>query len=160
MSQLLDDTPPTCRVIDAKLQHAPTIAGFNAAMARETENLELDSERLLAGVRGVFEKPERGFYLAALRNDEVVGCLLVTAEWSDWRNGTFWWIQSVYVAPLHRGSAVFRSLYREVVERARLRGDVCGIRLYVERENTRAQAVYRALGMDDSGYRVFGWMLP
>ncbi|KAA3620536.1 MAG: N-acetyltransferase, partial [Proteobacteria bacterium] len=81
-------------------------------------------------------------------------------EWSDWRNGMFWWIQSVYVTPANRGQGVYRKLYREVVRRALEDGRVCGIRLYVERDNTVAQDVYRALGMSNSGYLVFETPLP
>jgi ribosomal protein S18 acetylase RimI-like enzyme len=140
---------------DGVAADAPLIAAFNAAMARETEALELDPNRLLAGVRAVFDDPAKGFYLLAEQDSEVIGQLLITYEWSDWRNGVFWWIQSVYVQPEARGRGVYNRLYREAVQRAERQGDVCGLRLYVERENERAQRVYRRLGMSPTAYRMY-----
>ena len=139
----------------AAASDARTIAGFNAAMARETENLELDGERLLQGVQAVLDDPSKGFYLVAEIDGAVVGQLMLTFEWSDWRNGVFWWIQSVYVQPEARGRGVYKRLYREAVQRAERQGDVCGLRLYVERENERAQRVYRRLGMSPTAYRMY-----
>ena len=143
------------QILDATEEHAETIAEFNAAMALETEDLRLDFPRLLSGVRAVFDNPQRGFYLVAVCRGETAGCLMVTTEWSDWRNGDFWWIQSVYVAPAFRRRSVFRAMHREVLARAREQGGVCGVRLYVERDNLRAQSTYRSLGMRDAGYLVF-----
>ncbi|MBM3736070.1 MAG: GNAT family N-acetyltransferase [Acidobacteria bacterium] len=130
------------------------IARYNAAMALETESLELDLPRLEAGVRAILEDAGKGFYLVAEQDGEVIGQVMVTFEWSDWRNGTFWWIQSVYVAPGHRGQGVFKSLYRRLEEDAARGGGVCGLRLYVEQENERAQAVYARLGMSATRYRL------
>ncbi|MFN7918774.1 MAG: GNAT family N-acetyltransferase [Bryobacteraceae bacterium] len=130
------------------------IAAFNRAMALETESLELDPERVEAGVRALFEGRGAGFYLLAEADGEVAGQLMVTYEWSDWRNGNFWWIQSVYVAPEHRLRGVFRALYAEVEKRAREAGNVCGIRLYVEHENHRAQRTYAMLGMRTTAYKI------
>jgi len=131
------------------------IARYNAAMAHETEGLELDLALLQAGVRAMFDHPERGFYLVAEdAQAQVIGCLMVTYEWSDWRNAMFWWIQSVYVHPDQRRRGVFRSLYQEVQRRGDEAGGVCGYRLYVEQENHAAQATYRSLGMDVTCYRV------
>lgn len=126
----------------------------NAAMAVETEARTLDRSVLAGGVEGVFADPRRGFYLIAERAGERIGCLLLTFEWSDWRNGDWWWIQSVYVIPSARRSGVFRALHAEVQRRAREAVDVVGLRLYVEHENLAAQATYAALGLDDSGYRL------
>lgn len=123
-------------------------------MAWETEGKRLDPAVLERGIRGVFEKPQRGFYLLAEREGAPVGGLLVTYEWSDWRNGDFWWIQSVYVEPAARRTGVFRALYDEVLRRARTAGAV-GVRLYVEKENTTAQAAYATLGMRESDYLMF-----
>ncbi|MBI1357290.1 MAG: GNAT family N-acetyltransferase [Acidobacteria bacterium] len=134
---------------------APTLAAFNAAMARETEHLELDAERLLRGVRAVLDDPAKGFYLVAEEGGTVIGQLMITYEWSDWRNGVFWWVQSVYVRPESRGRGVYTTLYREAVRRAQAAGDVCGLRLYVEKENSRAQAAYRKLGMDETVYLMY-----
>ena len=135
---------------------APSIAGFNAAMARETEHLELDATRLRAGVDAVLADPAKGFYLVAENEDRrVVGQLMITFEWSDWRNGVFWWIQSVYVDPAARGAGVYRRLYQHVRQAAADAGNVCGLRLYVERENTRAQEVYRRQGMRATAYDMY-----
>lgn len=139
----------------ANAAEAPTIARFNALMARETEGIELDQDRVLAGVRAVFEKPERGWYVVAVESGEVVGQLMVTFEWSDWRNGVFWWIQSVYVKPEARGLGVYKALYAELLRRAREEGGVCGVRLYVEKHNQRAQEVYARQGMRRADYDLF-----
>ena len=131
---------------------------FSAAMAKETEGRRLDTARLREGTQAVLDAPERGFYIVAEvegRSPRVVGQLLVTFEWSDWRNATFWWIQSVYVDPAWRRRGVYRSMHHAILERAKRRGDVCGVRLYVERENRVAQTVYARVGLATSSYHVF-----
>lgn len=133
---------------------AAIIAEFNRAMALETEQRELDPERLRAGVEAVFADPARGTYRVAEVDGTVAACLLVTFEWSDWRNGTWWWLQSVYVRPGQRGRGVFKSLYRALRADALATPGVCGLRLYVERENAKAQRVYEALGMTPEPYRM------
>jgi GNAT superfamily N-acetyltransferase len=125
----------------------------NAAMALETEHKILDRDTLTRGTQAVFDDPRRGFYLIAEHDGEVAGCLLVTYEWSDWRNGDWWWFQSVYVAPAARRSGVFRALYGEVERRARAAGAV-GLRLYVERDNDRARQTYASLGMEEEPYKM------
>jgi GNAT superfamily N-acetyltransferase len=127
----------------------------NAAMALETENRELDRERLARGVAAVFDDARRGFYRIAEHEGRAVGCLLVTFEWSDWRNGDWWWIQSVYVTPQARRLGVFRAMYAQVDADARATGGVIGLRLYVEWENERAQRTYAALGMTQEHYHMF-----
>ena len=134
---------------------AETIARFNVLMARETEHLELDPGRVLDGVRAVFDEPGRGWYLVAESENRVVGQLMVTYEWSDWRNGVFWWIQSVYVAPEARGQGVYKALYADLLRRAGADGGVCGLRLYVEKENGRAQGVYARSGMRRTAYDLY-----
>ncbi len=131
----------------------PFLVDCNAAMASETEHKTLDREVLVHGTQAVFDDPRRGFYLVAERDGECAGCLLVTCEWSDWRNGDWWWIQSVYVSAAHRRGGVFRALYAEVETRARAAGAV-GLRLYVERDNLRAQQTYFALGMQEEPYKM------
>lgn len=126
----------------------------NAAMALETEGKTLDRKVLRQGVLGVFERPERGFYLIAEQESRPLGCLLVTYEWSDWRNGDWWWLQSVYVVPEARRRGVFRALHAAVAQRARTDGGVAGLRLYVERDNVRAQHTYFNLGMRETVYRL------
>lgn len=133
---------------------APRLADWNAAMALETEGKRLDPAVLARGVEGVFDDPRRGIYLVAERDGVPAGCLLVTYEWSDWRGGDFWWIQSVYVAPDARRGGVFRALYAAVRERARAAGAV-GLRLYVETENRRAQRTYADLGMAPCHYLMY-----
>jgi GNAT superfamily N-acetyltransferase len=134
------------------------IVRFQLAMARETESLELDPEVLGRGVAAVFETPSLGRYFVAEQEGRVVASLMITYEWSDWRNGNVWWIQSVYVEPQFRGRGVYAGLYGHV--QALVNGDpsLRGIRLYVDRRNTSAQEVYRRLGMNGEHYLVFEWM--
>jgi ribosomal protein S18 acetylase RimI-like enzyme len=138
---------------------AGALIEFNAAMALETEGKELLPDVIGAGVRSLLGNPAAGFYLLA-EQDSAVGSLMITKEWSDWRNGTFWWIQSVYVRPEFRRKGVYKSLYRHVQELASKDPAVCGFRLYVERENERAQATYSALGMKQTHYLVFEELKP
>lgn len=143
------------RIRLANGEDAETVVRGNAAMALETEAKALDLDRLGAGVRALLHDPTKGFYLVAERDGAVVGQLMVTYEWSDWRNGTFYWVQSVYVSPAARRTGVYRALYAEVLEIARRNGDCVGVRLYVERENVGAQRTYEALGMHRSHYDMF-----
>ncbi|CAM1000387.1 N-acetyltransferase GCN5 [Rhodanobacter sp. Root179] len=131
-----------------------SLVQWNAAMAWETEQKQLDPAILARGVAGVFEQRQRGFYLVAERDGTAVASLLVTREWSDWRNGDFWWIQSVYVIPAARRGGVFRALYAEVERLAAAAGAV-GLRLYVETENRHAQATYEGLGMQRCHYFMY-----
>jgi len=131
------------------------IVRFNQAMALETEGKALDPDTLGRGVKRVFDEPTLGRYLVAQAEDgTVVACLMITYEWSDWRDAPVWWIQSVYVSPEHRRKGVFKRLYRSVRALGEAAG-VCGYRLYVERENTRAQQTYEDLGMSRAGYLMF-----
>jgi ribosomal protein S18 acetylase RimI-like enzyme len=139
---------------------AQALIDFNCAMALETEKKELLPEVIGAGVRALLGNPASGFYLVAETDGLAVAGLLITKEWSDWRNGSFWWIQSVYVRPEWRRKGVYRSLYRHVQELAAKDPAVCGFRLYVERENRRAQETYGALGMKETHYRVFEELKP
>lgn len=133
----------------------PRIVAFQQHMALETEALRLDPATLLAGVSAVFESGEKGFYLVAEKAGLVVASLMVTQEWSDWRNQTVWWIQSVYVEPGSRKQGIYARMYAFLQEEIAARPDIAGIRLYVDERNTAAQAVYRALGMNGDHYRVF-----
>jgi ribosomal protein S18 acetylase RimI-like enzyme len=139
---------------------AQSLIDFNCAMALETERKELLPEVIGAGVRALLANPAAGFYMVAEADGLAVAGLLVTKEWSDWRNGSFWWIQSVYVRPEWRRKGVYRSLYRHVQALAANDPAVCGFRLYVERENRRAQETYGALGMKETRYRVFEELKP
>jgi ribosomal protein S18 acetylase RimI-like enzyme len=134
---------------------AAAIAAHNIAMAQETEGRALDPATVRAGVEAVLADPKRGFYLVAEAGGEVVGQAMVTYEWSDWRNGDFWWVQSVYVAPAFRRQGVFTRIFVAIEAAARARPGVVGLRLYVEKENTAAQETYRCLGMARSDYVFF-----
>ncbi|TNF33873.1 MAG: GNAT family N-acetyltransferase [Deltaproteobacteria bacterium] len=151
----MNDPAPTVRIRPATAADVDTLRDFNVAMAAETEGVALDRERVGRGVAMCLADPTKGFYLVAERDGAAIGQTMVTYEWSDWRAGTFFWIQSVYVRPEERGRGVFRALYDAVLAEARARGDVAGVRLYVHHDNTRAQAVYAALGMDAAEYRMF-----
>ena len=122
----------------------------NACMAAETEGRELDRELLAEGVAAVFGDQTKGRYYVADDGEEPIGQLLVTREWSDWRAGWFWWLQSVYVVPESRGRGVFARLYAHVLAEARRDPEVCGIRLYVDNRNLAAAEVYERLGMRES----------
>lgn len=143
----------------AKLEDAATIASFSAAMAFETEGRRLDLDRLYDGTIALLNSPDRGFFMVAeleqADDRQLLGQLMITYEWSDWRNGTFWWIQSVYVVPAWRRQSVFRLMHETVMTLAKTSPNVCGIRLYVEETNSAAQAVYRKVGLAPSSYAVF-----
>jgi ribosomal protein S18 acetylase RimI-like enzyme len=136
-------------------QDAAVIADFNRAMARETEDRELPMDKIYPGVERLMGKPEYGFYIVAEAAGEVVGTLMITTEWSDWRNGLFWWIQSVYVAPTHRRRGIYRHMYRHIQQLASAEPDVCGYRLYVEKDNRIAQQTYQSLGMIETDYLLY-----
>lgn len=147
--------PPPLLVRPALPSDIDTIAAFNAAMALETEALELDLDTLRRGVSAMLADPSKGSYRVALSDGALVGQVMITTEWSDWRCGYWWWLQSVYVLPEARRKGVFRALFRSVVEDAERAGDVRGIRLYVEQDNARAQRTYESLGMKRGKYLVF-----
>ena len=138
----------------AESRDIPVLASGNIAMALEAEHKHLDPATVERGVRAVFESPGHGRYFVAEIAGKVVGQAMYTCEWSDWRAGDFWWFQSVYVAPEARRNGVFRALYRHVEALAKADPNVCGLRLYVERDNERAQQTYRSCGMQDAGYLV------
>ena len=139
---------------EADSEDAARIVLFNQAMARETEGRELDRKVLAKGVERLLNDPARGRYFVAVKGDEVVGQVMITTEWSDWRNGLVWWLQSVYVSKRHRREGVYRMLHDHVRKTA-LSEKVLGIRLYVERDNLSAQETYRAMGMLTSQYLMY-----
>ncbi|MBC8873364.1 MAG: GNAT family N-acetyltransferase [Planctomycetes bacterium] len=142
-----------CR--NAQLDDTSILVEFNRAMALETESKVLDAAMLSQGVTALLENPDLGFYVVAEYDGAVIGALMVTTEWSDWRNGVFWWIQSVYVQPEFRRQGVYRRLYRAVQGMAAEDSKVCGFRLYVAQDNTAAQQVYKTLGMSPTHYWIF-----
>lgn len=139
-------------------EDAGTIVDFQILMARETEGLELDRETVTRGVEAVFADSARGEYWVAESAGRTVGCLLVTSEWSDWRNGRVLWIQSVYVPPELRRLGIYRRLYEHLRERVEASPDLKGIRLYVDKRNVDAQRTYERLGMTREHYELFEWM--
>lgn len=143
----------------AKPEDAAMIASFSAAMALETEGRRLDLDRLHDGTIALLESPDRGFFIVAEQEQpdarRLLGQLMITYEWSDWRNGAFWWIQSVYVVPAWRRKGVYRRLYDTVVAIGKADKMMCGIRLYVARDNRAAQTVYRRVGLAPSMYDVY-----
>lgn len=137
----------------AVLQDAPVIADFNVKMALETENKKLNFQSVLQATEIVINSDNKGFYIVAIMDNKIVGSLLITYEWSDWRNGDFWWIQSVYVMPEYRKRGIFKDLYNFVKNLAKDNSQkVCGLRLYVDKENLIAQNVYKSLGMVETNY--------
>ncbi|MBN2138683.1 MAG: GNAT family N-acetyltransferase [Sedimentisphaerales bacterium] len=143
------------RIRLARERDAGAIADFNIAMARETEDKELSGDIVVRGVQKLMGNSNHGFYVVADRAGELVGSLMITYEWSDWRCAVFWWIQSVYVRPDCRRQGVFTRLYEFVRTRALQTGGVCGLRLYFERNNETAETAYGRLGMTKTGYGIF-----
>ncbi|MGS2720596.1 N-acetyltransferase family protein [Paraglaciecola aestuariivivens] len=139
----------------AQEQDLASLVSFNQLMAQETENKSLDESILSQGVASLIKDKSKGYYLVAEVNGQVVGSLMVTTEWSDWRNAVFWWIQSVYVVPEYRRKGVYAKLYTQVKALAEQQKDVCGFRLYVEKDNLIAQKTYHSLGMHESHYLMF-----
>ena len=144
---------PSFVIRSATVHDAETIADYNVRLAEETEETSLNPETVLRGVRALLSDETRGSYYVACA-DKVIGQMMHTREWSDWRNGDIWWIQSVYVHPDFRRQGVFRSLYRHLQALAEADPGVVGLRLYVERENHGAQATYANLGMTQAPYIV------
>lgn len=149
------------RIRLATVQDVDVLTTFSAAMAWETEHRRLDLARLRLGTQAVIDRPEQGqYYVADLHRNApadtvTVGQLLLTYEWSDWRNAQFWWIQSVYVDPAWRRQGVYRAMHQAVMALAQSRADVCGVRLYVEGDNTVAQGVHERVGLTPSTYRIY-----
>lgn len=156
-------SPSSWLVRPARPEEAPVLVDFQLRMARETEGLELDPEVLARGVRAVFDDPGKGRYWVAVPEHgagRIAGCLLATPEWSDWRNGTVLWVQSVYVLPEERGRGVYRSLYESLKRQVEASPDLAGIRLYVDRRNASAQRTYERLGMTREHYDLYEWLKP
>ena len=151
-----DNSNVTIRL--AVTDDAGFIAQSQVSMALETEQFRLEPGTVQAGVLAVLNNPGRGFYILAEIDNIPAGCLLITPEWSDWRNAWVWWIQSVYVLPEVRKSGIFGLMYDYIRQQVIQRMDVSGIRLYVDNTNQRARDVYTRIGMNDQHYRTFEWM--
>lgn len=146
-------------VREGKPEDSPFIVDFQLKMALETEELTLDYDTVLKGVNAVFSDPDKGAYYVAEKDNMVIGSLMTTYEWSDWRNGRVLWIQSVYVEKEHRGKGVYRKMYafvKKMVQQSE--NDFRGIRLYVDKSNHKAQQVYTKLGMENHHYELYEWM--
>jgi predicted GNAT family acetyltransferase len=142
----------------ATLSDLPSLVQFQLAMAKETEGIQLETQVCTAGVRAVIDRPELGRYYVGEVDGTVAASALTTYEWSDWRNGTVWWIQSVFVLPPFRRRGVYAGLYAHIRQLAVESENVCGIRLYVDRRNSAAKQAYSSLGMNGDHYQVFEWM--
>jgi ribosomal protein S18 acetylase RimI-like enzyme len=138
---------------------ADLLAQFNVELAKESENLILDPARVKAGVEALLRDPSKGTYFVAEAGGVVLGQLLITHEWSDWRNGDFWWLQSVYVRPEARRRGVFRALFDHVLASAQRQGDVAGLRLYVEKHNDQALRTYQRLDLKETHYQLLERLL-
>lgn len=139
-------------------EHIPNIIEFQKQMAMETEGLALNDHRINNGVEAVFDDPEKGFYIVSIFKDQVVASMMITPEWSDWRNGHFLWIQSLYVIPEFRKRGVFRKMYEYVKQTVVESKEYLGLRLYVEENNKNAMDVYSNVGMKGSHYKMFEWI--
>lgn len=146
---------PEIVVRRATLDDSGILSQFNMSMAEETEGRQLDQTTVNAGVKQLLRDSRQGFYLMAEVGGSARGSLMITYEWSDWRNGLFWWIQSVYVEPAARRNGVFTALYQYVKQMAQDDASACGLRLYMEQDNLPARAVYMAMGMETTPYQVF-----
>lgn len=149
------NTPYDLVIRHGTLADLEALVHGNQALAHETEGKELDTPTVRQGVMAVLQSPEKGFYLVAEVEGEVVGSLMVTSEWSDWRNGEMWWLQSVYVLPGYRRMGIFQRLYAYVYQRLMPEMGVRALRLYVERDNAVAKRVYAGLGMAHSHYEMW-----
>jgi len=145
---------PKVKIRKAKKTDIPILAKHNQALANETENIKLNNKTVLSGVSKALDKQDCYYFVSEL-NGEVVGQIMITHEWSDWRNGVMWWIQSVYVRPEYRNKGVFRTLFNHIEQLARNRADVKALRLYVMQNNQSGINTYKALGMLDSKYIVY-----
>jgi ribosomal protein S18 acetylase RimI-like enzyme len=136
-------------------QDIHSIVSFNHAMALETENISLDKTVLMSGVEAIFDNPDHGFYIVCEIDGLARGCLMITYEWSDWRNSLFWWVQSVYVHKEFRKQGLYKQMYTFIKTLVDKDENIAGVRLYVDKENLTAQIVYEALGMKKSNYQLF-----
>ncbi|MEJ2627877.1 MAG: GNAT family N-acetyltransferase [bacterium] len=138
-----------------ELKDVETLCSFGIALAKETENKTLNPELVNKGVQNHITNRDTGFYLVAECEDRIAGTLMITLEWSDWRNGFFWWIQSVYIHPEFRRKGIFRKLYNKVKSLAKEQKNVCGLRLYVDQDNQPALQTYKAMGMQKTNYHLY-----
>ena len=142
----------------AEVRHIDILIDFQQRLAHESEGVVLNGSTLRKGMEAMFTDPGKGLYYIASDGDEVVGCHMITYEWSDWRNGMVWWLQSVYVKESHRKKGIFKMMYDNVISMIKKDANLIGLRLYVDKSNERAMNVYGAMGMDGSHYTVYEWI--
>ncbi len=138
--------------------HIDDIIDFQVIMARETEELMLNPTTVRKGVEHLFDNPDKGQYYVVTENNKTIACTLTVPEWSDWRNGTVLWIHSVYVKPEFRRKGIFRLIYEYLKNTVIVDQSLMGLRLYVEKSNTKAQKVYESVGMNGEHYRLYEWL--
>ena len=143
---------------EATVGDIPVLVDFQMRLALESENVTLDVSVLTAGMEALFKDASKGTYFVAEIAGEIVGCHMITYEWSDWRNGMVWWLQSVYVKPDHRKSGVFRAMYDNLMKMISADPTDIGLRLYVDKTNQKAQHIYQSIGMNGDHYTVYEWM--
>lgn len=141
----------------ATIDDCDTITLFNTNLAQETEGIELDKETLKRGVKTTISSPDKGVYFVYEEDNQIIGQMMITNEWSDWRNGYFWWIQSVYIHQDHRKKGVFQSLYNHIKNLVEQDSSLCGLRLYVENKNETAKETYKKLGLKETYYLLYEW---
>jgi ribosomal protein S18 acetylase RimI-like enzyme len=142
----------------ATVADIPSLVAFQQKLAQETENVTLDSAILHKGMQAMFDDPSKGFYNVVEDNGVVIGCHMITYEWSDWRNGLVWWLQSVYVIESYRKQGIFKLMYENIVRIIQNDPSLIGLRLYVDKSNARAMKVYESMGMNGEHYTVYEWM--
>ena len=142
----------------AELSDIPILVSFQQSLARESEGIELEGQILEKGMRAMFEDSTKGFYNVVEDAGRIIGCHMITYEWSDWRNGVVWWIQSVFVIESYRGKGVFRQMYDNLRERVDQDPHIKGLRLCVDKSNVHAMKVYESVGMNGDHYTVYEWM--
>ena len=147
--------PDELLVRDAEDRDLETLAKFNIALAWETEQKKLEPAVVTKGLQTLLENPQYGFYTVAEMEGQVVGCTMITYEWSDWRGGLFWWIQSVYIDLKFRRQGVFRKLYEFLKEKASCEPNIYGFRVYVEHSNLAGQGTYAGVGMEEISYKLY-----
>lgn len=149
---------PECHVRPARKEDLDQLCDFQLAMALESEGMRLNRDTVRLGIQTFLQMPDHGVYYVITAADQIVGCGMVQYEWSDWRARRVLWLHSVYVLPQFRRNGCFRTFYAFLQERVQSTADLAGIRLYVDRKNTQAEATYRRLGMTDEHYKLFEWM--
>ena len=142
----------------ATIADIPFLVAFQQKLAQETENVTLDNVILHKGMQAMFDDPSKGFYNVVEDNGVVIGCHMITYEWSDWRNGLVWWLQSVYVIESYRKQGIFKLVYENIVRIIQNDPSLIGLRLYVDKTNARAMKVYESMGMNGEHYTVYEWM--